>query len=577
MIHRHVISRQICDLVVPDQEGAHGLQEEARRVLLTQVPPVLDELFTSLTRHGEVIRLDRLEVDIGVLAAGNLEDQLMLQIKTQVEDALTKEIDDRRFHQPEGSFGKIANVEESDLQAFRVFLETGTLPWWCSQHRSANLDSWLIDLMDQQPLELTRVLHESGRPLVIQRIVKQFSISCQSKLLKLLSGLQAQHVEDLLNHWHLLIELVVQRGPLGRWSCDSKKEISEFLYRELFLGLMLVTPHSMDLEVLSQRIFARLTLQEGEKPRDVLKKLVVHIQRFSEDSPLRRGVEHEVQHLDQSEILHDRPKRIEDRYEKELPFTQSKQLGQTDLLLKAQDSEGNALEETREKQSEEHRFGTPPGESPKAPLSQNAADTSEVLLVPSIQSEIYPLISDSGKSDLFSHSSPSPIPTTEDHYISNAGLVLLWPFLKNLFASLEFLDKNTFHGQAAQERAVLLLQYLVTGEMEWAEHELLLNKLLSGWDFPQPIARAIQLTESEQKESQDLLSSVIGHWAVLKKTSIPSFRQSFLQREGRLTEQEHGWHLTIPRTGYDVLLDRLPWGIGFVLLPWMKTPLSVEW
>lgn len=575
MIQRHVINRQICDLVVPEQERAHELQEEAKRVLFTQVSPVLDELFTSLTRNGEVIRLDRLEVDIGVLAAGNLEDQLSLRIKTQVEAALSQEIDNLKFHPREGSYGKIFSAEESDLQAFREFLETGTLPWWFSKDRSAGLDSWLVDLIGQQPLELTRVLHEAGRPLVVQRIVKQFSVSCQSKLLKLLSGPQAQHVEDLLNHWHILLEQVVRQGKLGGWSRDSKKEISDFLHKELFHDLMMVTPYSIDLGDLSRRILARLILQGGEKSQNALSKLLIHVQRLPEDHPLRRSVEHEVQHLAQSTREHDRPKRLEDRQEENQPFIQSEPMGLTELSRRAIGSEGNVLEVTHESLSEGQRFGTQMKESSKAPPAQDAPQVSEAWPLSLFQSERYQQDTDSRESDASTSLSPSQI--TDDHYISNAGLVLLWPFLKNLFTSLDLLDKNTFHSQVAQERAVLLLQHLVTGEVEWAEPELLLNKLLSGWELQQPVSRAIQLTESERQESQELLSSVIGHWAVLKKTSIPSFRQSFLQREGRLTEQEHGWHLTIPRAGYDVLLDRLPWGIGFVLLPWMKTPLSVEW
>ncbi len=46
---------------------------------------------------------------------------------------------------------------------------------------------------------------------------------------------------------------------------------------------------------------------------------------------------------------------------------------------------------------------------------------------------------------------------------------------------------------------------------------------------------------------------------------------------GDLLRVDEGWRLKVARTGYDVLLDRLPWGIGFVLLPWMKQPLYVEW
>ncbi len=37
------------------------------------------------------------------------------------------------------------------------------------------------------------------------------------------------------------------------------------------------------------------------------------------------------------------------------------------------------------------------------------------------------------------------------------------------------------------------------------------------------------------------------------------------------------WLLRVERVSYDVVLDRFPWGLGWVKLPWMEAPLYVEW
>ncbi|MFZ4699116.1 MAG: contractile injection system tape measure protein, partial [Candidatus Methylumidiphilus sp.] len=128
-----------------------------------------------------------------------------------------------------------------------------------------------------------------------------------------------------------------------------------------------------------------------------------------------------------------------------------------------------------------------------------------------------------------------------------------------------------------QERAILLLHYLTHGRAEAAEPMLTLNKLLCGWPLAEPTAKAIDLSEAEQTESAALIASATAHWKALKGTSPDGFRRAFLQRDGRLSRQESGWHLLVPRVGYDVLLDSLPWGIGLVMLPWMAEPLAVEW
>jgi hypothetical protein len=165
----------------------------------------------------------------------------------------------------------------------------------------------------------------------------------------------------------------------------------------------------------------------------------------------------------------------------------------------------------------------------------------------------------------------------EPQYINNAGLILIWPYLTRFFDQVGLLEAKSFRFEASRERAVLLLQHLVTGESQWPEHQLLLNKVLCGWPIGDPVNQSITLTDCERTESDQLLCSIIENWKMLKHTSIGGLRSSFLQRQGRLIQQDQGWQLTVARVGYDVLLDSLTWGIGLVLLPWMKQPVFVEW
>ncbi|MCI5141512.1 MAG: hypothetical protein D3909_07260 [Candidatus Electrothrix sp. ATG1] len=150
-------------------------------------------------------------------------------------------------------------------------------------------------------------------------------------------------------------------------------------------------------------------------------------------------------------------------------------------------------------------------------------------------------------------------------------------FLSRYFQALNLVKDSCFLSDQHQERAVLLLHYLQTGETRVYEHNLLLNKLLCGWLLDMPLSSRFEPERQEELETTELLESLIQHWKILKNTSVNGLRQSFLHREGRLTENEHGWELLINRGGFDVLLDQLPWGIGTIHLPWMKKTLFVEW
>lgn len=165
-------------------------------------------------------------------------------------------------------------------------------------------------------------------------------------------------------------------------------------------------------------------------------------------------------------------------------------------------------------------------------------------------------------------------------YVHNAGLVLLHPLLATLFNRLQWLDKGQFKGEAVQQRAVHLLQFLVYGaekETETPEQDLVLNKLLCGLSLEDPVPLESVLTEGEMSLGEELLRVVLQQWPKLGNTTIWGLRLTFLQRGGSLTETPEGWTLRVEQKGVDVLLPFLPWGWGMIKPTWMQKTLHVEW
>lgn len=166
---------------------------------------------------------------------------------------------------------------------------------------------------------------------------------------------------------------------------------------------------------------------------------------------------------------------------------------------------------------------------------------------------------------------------SEDVYVENAGLVILWPFLGPLFERLELLADRRFKDGGARHRAVGLLQYLVTEDRSPPEYQVLLARVLCGMDAKEVFDFGPPVTEAEAEECSGMLAAVIASAPVLKEMSIAGFRGSFLLRKGVLGTRDGSWLLRVERVTYDVVLDRFPWGMGWVKLPWMDAPLSVEW
>lgn len=166
--------------------------------------------------------------------------------------------------------------------------------------------------------------------------------------------------------------------------------------------------------------------------------------------------------------------------------------------------------------------------------------------------------------------------------VHSAGLILFHPYLPRLFSAFGWVAADHRQGEpfpsAALPRAAALLHWLATGHDEPYEFALGTIKLLLGLspDTALPVAAGL-LNEAEREEGEALLGAVVAHWSALGQTSIDGLRVSFLQRGGLLYPADDGWLLRPQAESFDLLLDRLPWGIAIVRLPWMSRSLHTEW
>ena len=186
-----------------------------------------------------------------------------------------------------------------------------------------------------------------------------------------------------------------------------------------------------------------------------------------------------------------------------------------------------------------------------------------------------PELSESNRDHLSDNSTDEDI--RDDLFISNAGLVLLHPYLELFFGHLGLVKQQEFVDPDIQQRCVLLLQYLASGNQEARETDLVLNKILCGLPVATPVDSTISLTDQEIAESESLLNAIINHWSVLKNTSPDGLRYNFIMREGKLSQSGMGWKLIVDRKAHDILLNNLPWGFSTIKLPWMQQLIQVEW
>lgn len=166
----------------------------------------------------------------------------------------------------------------------------------------------------------------------------------------------------------------------------------------------------------------------------------------------------------------------------------------------------------------------------------------------------------------------------DSFFVENAGVVLVYPYLKAFFKGQGLTNAgDEFQGRKEQLCAAYWLQFIASGIRDVKEYQLVLPKVLCGYPLEAPLYPVWESDVSGEEVADELLQNAIGRWSKVQHTSVAGFRNSFLLRAGKLTEEEFNWLLHVERKGWDVLLDSLPYPLSVVKLPWMSKPLFIQW
>lgn len=157
--------------------------------------------------------------------------------------------------------------------------------------------------------------------------------------------------------------------------------------------------------------------------------------------------------------------------------------------------------------------------------------------------------------------------------MSNAGLLLLHPFLIEFFKEANLIsDKKIIQPYKAAQ----LLHFLATGKDPAKDVDLYMAKVILGLDLKEFIAIDNPLSSEEQQLCDNLLNAVLRHWKVLEKSGIETLRAMFLVRQAHVRFTEKTILINVEHLAQDVLLKKLPWGLGLVRLPWLKRFIEIN-
>ena len=527
---QHQIKKQVLQLLVDPGLDAFAIQQAASNCYWEEILPVLERVFDELSSEGEYLRVDRLELDLGkitadYLRAGGIRAGLYALLKRQLEEGL------KGRPSAETPLPSRESGPEHALRQWLYYMQHGRLHW---SQSSLGSDAYNA-VLETLSADYAAVSH-------LREVMLRDA--------RLLSRIAAQHPDTFLETLTGILVAEKQTGLIGligdilrmtrRLEADPRPGTASA--ETGLVGDQGVSSfRSSNLSAWMERHSEFLSLPEPRR-KEAVWRMVLR-QAAENPATFRAG--------GASTLLWDG-------------------LSGNDRLLASQ----------------LQRLTPAPGRTtpPPTPEETSFADkvppaaTGEPAAKPAAKPAI-PMGTDSPEDLRFDEAEVDE----EGMYVAHAGVILLHPFLSTCFSRLHWWEEGHFMDSLAWQKAVFLLHYLATGEIDATgekaapEYQLVLPKILCGYSPGMPLPATGGLTEEECAEGDELLQMVLIRWEKLQSTSVTGLREGFLQRPGKLFRRNDRLVLLVEGHAIDVLLDFLPWGLGIVKLPWMQEILYVEW
>jgi len=524
---RHVIRQQIIDLNLQGNLDAFKIQHKISQDYWNLVIFALTKVFDRFSSADEVINLDRLVIDLGTLENKSvLESSWTEGISDKILAALSSKLTQDHTQNKRSKVKMNLNI----FQQWLFYLEHGHFPWNTTEI-TGDWERGIIEILTTNDEQLKKFIEAvKNSPQVALRIAMQHN---QQFLLKLVEVVNANKQVNLLTLIEQIGKAISENIRRSSNSYDEDLRIIRIKIWHLILWGITNYP------IFISPVQFYSALREGKKglflPEEVQEPLTLnYIRTLSVIEKLLKKLQIYISNSDSVQ------KKIE--------------------ILKKGKSKGKEIHKSA---SDDYNKN---GSANKGLFkNQKTPDLHESNLL-----NIFSTMDED--ETLFSE-----VIDKDGIFVSNAGIVLLHSFLIMFYEYLEFLDKHEFKNIKLKQKAVILLQYLATGEADPPEFELTIAKVLCAFPSNIPIDTGIEITNDDIEECETLLLTVIERWEVLKGSSISALREDFLQRGGHLFKKNGQLHLRIEQRSIDLLLDHVPWTISMIKLPWLNDILHVEW
>jgi hypothetical protein len=193
----HLINQLKIEAICGDESQAFEARFQLSGICSNRLPALIEEVCSKYVREEEWVLIDRLEIDLGKIPIGALENMLPAVLAARFEKALRT-----KLQSLPGNRTVIAR-QLSYYEMLVFFLKNGVLPWW-AEASNPDLNEVCTDVLEKHETAFINFLLENrSNKNLWQRIACQFNNEVRSKIISLLP--QLIDAGKKVMQWHDLL------------------------------------------------------------------------------------------------------------------------------------------------------------------------------------------------------------------------------------------------------------------------------------------------------------------------------------------------------------------------------------
>lgn len=535
----HIINKVFFEVNTFSKRKGYYLKDNLDTFLKEELFPLLEMYFNAIDKKmpQKSIQIEKLNLDISTnpdIDFTTMKREILEQIQKQMGWQIETDFQDTKNY-------TVVEDKEKELNKFFSFLETGTNAWWVvSKNTIENKENQFGKMISENAF-VTKLLNALKNSKNRNRFIKQLSNDQIFTLLEKAFRLELteettskkiRRIKENLN----TVTFSSQPGLFRRnliWEIILSKlaDHNQNGLKEKLVSL--INSFSSVKKYNSELVLKAIHHQIQNKPvLDILLNLEDEVLTIT--AILEQKASEIVQNKKDKFLESELPKT------NQLPVSGDKIAKETDSILNNNEDKGMPDSALFLKEK------TVPDTSDKQILDALSTLDKEIVLE-----------------------------SASDYYTNNAGLILIHPFLKQLFDNCNLLNKDKTI--LDPETAAHLLHYIATNQEQDYENEMLVEKFLCNIPINQAINRNIILSKELKKQANEMLQAVLENWHIMKNSSVALLQNEYLQRPGKIMLTADNPKILVERKTQDILLDTISWNLGIVKLAWKSKIIFVEW